>query len=775
MKLSVAMIAKSELKNLKRLYPLIRDQIDEWVVVVPPGDEAISFLKGKAKVIEKDFTIPIEPEIIEQFREYGLDVDADYRLFQFAAARNESFANASGDYILWLDADDAPVGLKQLRKFIEENGADQYDVLYDYSKDQQGNAISDHWRERIIRNTDKFTWKGAKLGLIHETVCPVDGFSPINKTVPTDIFVVEHHSDHADESSVRNHIALLYEYLKTKGEDARTTYYLGVEFFNRGDYANCVKLMQEYVKVGGWDEERYRAWIRMAEAYHQLGDKESSRNAYLSAIKELPEYPDAYLGIGESYHSSEEWGKAIEFILTGMQKPVPKTRSSVDRVKYLFRPMPFLALAHMQIGKQAEACKWFQKAKQLNPEHPWVVKHESLFDEVKDLEDYVRAFIQLGQISNKRYKKSLPKLAEAIPDELMDQEVLLNFKRKFSTPKIWPENSIVFWCSFAFEEWGPDSLERGCGGSEEAVIHLSKRFVKMGYDVTVFNNCPKEQTVDGVKWVRAERFNPRDIFNILIAWRNNPYLEPRVATKKFIDVHDVPSLKYFPEWSLKDVTMLVKSDYHRSLFPDLKDDNFAVINNGVDFDQFPKTKKIKNNLVWTSSYDRGLEYLLEMWPDIRSKHPEATLDIAYGWNLYDTSLRGRSDDGKEWKRSMEVLMRQDGITVHGRLPSDEVAKLYNQADIWAYPTDFPEIDCITATKAMAAGCVPITTSHAVMKERNQGIMIEGSGADYDVRETFKKELIKLMGDEKKKADIRSKMDVSKFSWDAVAEAWRKLF
>lgn len=779
MKLSLAMICKGEEKNLKELHPLIKDYVDEWVVVVPPKDKAIKFLKSVgAKVIVKDHTQAIEPHIAVEMAHWGVAVEPKYRIFNFAAARNTSFSAATGDWILWLDADDRPVGLEQLRTMLESNTkADVFEVVYDYAKDNEGNSVSDHIRERVVRNNGKFTWKGAKLGLIHETIVPKDNYAPIVYKIDKDDFYVQHVSDHADQSSERNHVALLYEYIKTKGEDARTTYYLGIEFFNRKMYTESIAIMQEYVKVGGWDEERFRAWIRMAEAYHQLGDKESSRNAYLSAQKELPHYPESYLGLGESYYSDGNWGKAIEYMITGLQKKVPDTKAAIDMVRYTFRPSVFIALAYLELGKPEDAYLWFARATKLNPKHPMVEKYKDLFLDAKDLNDYVQSFVKLGQLSKRLYPKSLGKLAEAIPDELQDQEVLLDFKRRFTTPKVWPSKSIAYFCSQAFEEWGPDSLKTGCGGSEEAVIHLTKRWAKMGYDVTVFNNCPQEKTVDGVKWVRWEKFNPRDIFDVLIAWRNNPFLEPKVATKKLIDVHDVPSLKYFPKDALRDVKLLVKSQYHRTLFPDLDDDNFVIINNGIDMGQFSEIpEKTKNNLVWTSSLDRGLEYLLQMWPDIKKEVPDVTLDVAYGFNLFDVSARGKTAEGRAWKAKMLKLLSQEGVTDHGRLNSDDVAQLYLKADVWAYPTDFPEIDCITATKAMAAKCIPITTNYAVMVERNKaGIMIEGNGADPAVQDKFKEELIALLKDESKKQAIRDKLDVSNYSWDDVAQRWADLF
>lgn len=771
MKLSLSQIAKGELENLERLYPLIKDYIDEWVVVVPPKDAAIPFLKGKATVIVKDFTQPIEPGHIEQFKQYGLEVNPDYRLFNFCNARKASLGACTGEYILWLDADDTPVGIENIKKFIEKYPSDVYNAVYDYAHDDEDNPVSDHIRERIIKNDGNFEWLGGKLGLIHETLIPKKTFSPVASDFPEDVFRVEHKADHINESSIRNHIALLYEYLKTQGEDPRTTYYLGIEFFNRKMYDYCIKILSEYVEVGGSDEDRHSAWLKMAEAYHLLGDRKSGRNVYLKSIDELPNRPEGYFGLGESYHEEENWGKSTEYLMTGLQKKLPVNKHGMDKMMYTFRPYGYIALNYLQLGKPKEACEWFVRAAKMNPKHPWVKNYSQLFLAAKDLNDYVTSFVKLGQISQRLYPRTLPKLAEVIPDDLKDQEILMDFKWRYATPKIWSDKSVVFFCSSAFEDWGPESLLKGCGGSEEAVIQLTKRLSKLGWEVTVYNNCAQEKIVDGVKWVRFERFNPRDMFNILICWRNNQFLDPRTASKKYIDMHDVPDAQFYPKEALKDVKLLVKSQYHRETFPHLDDDRFAVIPNGIEPAQFKPIEKTKNNMVWTSSYDRGLEHLLEMWADIREEVPDATLDVYYGFQLFDQMPWGKTPESQAWKQKIIQLLDQEGVTDHGRVGTEEVAQAYLKADVFAYPTAFKEIDCISLTKAMAAKCVPIATDCAAVKERNQGIEIKGDIYDPRVKEEFKTQLIALLKDDKKKEEIRTKLDVSSYGWDIVAEKW----
>lgn len=774
MKLSLIQICKDEVENLKKTYPTFKDYIDEWIVVIPPGDKAKTFLKGKATVIEQDFTQPIEPEIIKQMAEWGLDVDEDYRLFKFADARNASLKAATGDYIIWWDGDDTPIGLENVKKFVEANpGCDVFNAVYDYYRDEEGNSISDHVRERVVINNGKFTWKGAELGLIHETMLPDGNFNYYQMDFPLDVFRIEHSTDAIDESSMRNHIALLYEYLKTNGKDPRTTFYLGIEYFNRKMFDYCVKVLLEYVKVGGSVEDRFNAWLKIGEAYAMLKDPHSSRNAFLEAQKELPNRPDSYLSIGESYYQAEEYVKAIEYLLTGLKKQLPQTKHVVDEVKYTFRPAVYLALSYMQVGKQEDAYEWFLRAYKLNPKHPWVKEHAKLFMEIKDLNDFVKGFVAVGQIAQRRYPKILPKLAESIPDELKGQELLMEFKWRYATPKIWPENSVVFFCSSAFEEWGPESLVKGTGGSEEAIIHLSKRLVDLGWDVTVYNNCIKEGIIDGVKWVRYERFNPRDMFNIFVAWRNNMQ-DAKTAVKKYIDLHDVPFEGQLTDENTAGLKIMVKSKYHQSVVPGVPEDRFGVVPNGVDWGQFAATpKKVPKSLIWTSSYDRGLYFLLQMWPDIRKEVPDATLDIYYGFSLYDTTPWGRTKEGQEWKRQMLQLMQQDGVTEHGRVGSDEIAQAYLKADIFAYPTDFPEISCISTMKAQMAGCRVLTTGYAALAET---VVEPEEKLDIHNAQDFEKyknkliELLKTPRDEKALQRV-SKEATARYSWDVVAKAW----
>jgi FkbM family methyltransferase len=99
-----------------------------------------------------------------------------------------------------------------------------------------------------------------------------------------------------------------------------------------------------------------------------------------------------------------------------------------------------------------------------------------------------------------------------------------------------------------------------------------------------------------------------------------------------------------------------------------------------------------HRIIYGSSYDRGLEHLLKMWPDIRKEVPDAELRVFYGWNLFDL---GYSDNPERmaWKEKINGLMNQPGITHLGRISHEMVTLENKEAGIWAYPTHFGEISC----------------------------------------------------------------------------------
>jgi len=229
-------------------------------------------------------------------------------------------------------------------------------------------------------------------------------------------------------------------------------------------------------------------------------------------------------------------------------------------------------------------------------------------------------------------------LIKAIPEESYKDDRFCSLKHQYSKPKVWSDKSIVIFCGEAWEEWASPSVVSGIGGSEEAVIYLSRELQKLGYEVTVFNSCGElSGTYEGVIYREYHEMNPNDTFNIIVGWRNNIFVENNLkAKKKFIWLHDILKPKQFTGDESKTFDkLIVLSQYHRSLV-ELPDDKVFVSSNGINLPDF-ETQDVKRNpkrMIFASSYDRGITNLLIAWDKVLEEVPDAELHLFYGWDTY---------------------------------------------------------------------------------------------------------------------------------------------
>jgi glycosyltransferase involved in cell wall biosynthesis len=184
---------------------------------------------------------------------------------------------------------------------------------------------------------------------------------------------------------------------------------------------------------------------------------------------------------------------------------------------------------------------------------------------------------------------------------------------------------------------------------------------------------------------------------------------------------------------------------------------------------------MKTRIFWGSSYDRGLDILLKLWPKILTTCPTATLDICYGWNIFERGY-ANNPERMSWKKRMDEMMKQKGITHHGRIGRDELKKVRQNCDIWAYCTYFPEINCITALECQSDGLVPVVMNFAALQETVQsGIKIDGDIYDEETQDKFIEKLLGLMQDDErwKVESKKAKEFAGKFTWDNISLEWEK--
>lgn len=149
-------------------------------------------------------------------------------------------------------------------------------------------------------------------------------------------WTVVHHSDpqRMDRSLARN-IKLLEGMLeKTKDNpDARILYYLATHYVDAGLLARAKELLEQYLKMSGWAEERSQAWVYLGDIYKHMGDLNTSRGCYMKALAENPKDPSPYVELGELEMDDQLWDKAIEYLEMAINKKPDPTATEASQWK----------------------------------------------------------------------------------------------------------------------------------------------------------------------------------------------------------------------------------------------------------------------------------------------------------------------------------------------------------------------------------------------------------------------------------------------------------
>lgn len=517
----------------------------------------------------------------------------------FAAARNYNLKQVDTGHWFWADTDDTienPERLKELVKLMEQEGIEVIQLKYDYAQNAQGDAISDHWRERLLKTSYEGKWSTP----VHEIIQ-----GPPARIEKSDWVTVKHDKDQGSvaRSMRRNKLILQKHWQTTK--DPRDAYYLGMTALGESLPKEAVKWFLEHIRTSGWDEDQYRSWTKIAECEYILDNFDQALYASDEAAKLKPEFPDAYYVKVLIYGAQEKFDKATEWLKVAMSKPEPETLSIVDPTLYKYRGMAMGAQCYLFWGKVKQAFQLYKAVMEKNPEafdESMQLAFEDAYFDQKAI-DYTKWLLHY----TKGTKGKPEKIFQALPSRIFS-DVRLNAERASILPKVkWPNKSIVFYCGQASEPWGPDTLDKGMGGSEEAVVYLSRELAKLGWQVTVYNERDEEylelsyngkdwekrlfETTAGIPQVAYKPwtlFNPWDEFDVFVGWRLPGLTRDIKARKKVIDLHDAPVGHAQISNSAMENTDLffLKSKYQASFAKNVPKTKKVIIGNGLVKEQF---------------------------------------------------------------------------------------------------------------------------------------------------------------------------------------------
>lgn len=751
--------------------------------------------------------VPINQKMRQIAEQFTKEVYTYTWTDNFVEARNAVFKKVPKkyDWITWLDADDVVENPELIIPSLTVMPSDVQGVyiLYDYLTDEFGNVIVSHWNTRAVRNNGTYAWKSSFDDdeiAVHETLISTRGV----RAVANDEWKVVHKAspEHHRESLIRN-VELLEGMFKRqsqteKGVDPRILFYLGTHYYDAYNFRESKDLFYEYLKLSGWSEERSEAHVYMGKLLRMKDKLAGARTAFLMALGENPNNPGAYVELSRLESKQQRWEQAHEWALRGLDIKTPISPMVKYNYDYDLLTLNAQALSNLGGKSLTQALKMAQKALKLRPLDPDAKDNRDNIEKLVEYRNNLRGVARLLRLLNKDERDKIIPLLDALPTELADSPVVIDARMQNTLPRIWPKKSIAIYVGHGpLGTWGPWSLnEGGLGGSEEAVVRLSRELSQLGWQITVFGTPGTGAGWDAntdprgdyprygyqVLWKHYWEFNPRDKYGVLISWRQPAFFDMKVkARKKYLWLHDVMEKEELTSERIKNVTKIIYVSKYHSERPEnqhIGPGRKFPSGNGITPSDFAKYDgQFERNdkcCIYMSANERGLRILLDIWPDVRKQVPEASLDVYYGWHSFDAVNRD-NPERMAWKATMVTRMKElNGVTERGRVGQDDLNKEIFKSGIFAYPSFFPEVNCITAQKSQAGGAWPVTSTFAALND----VVLFGDKTDMgefkaeDI-EKYKEALIRRLKNPPTERERQEMMKVArkKFDWRNTAQEW----
>ncbi len=579
---------------------------------------------GYITITHKNKNYSKSSKLIKLIQKYNFHLSHFMWTEKYAEARQfalEQVPQGDDVYMIWIDADDIVDGAENIPKIVQDMyakniNATYFNYLYQVDLDDKGdikNVIVEHARERIILNNGQFKW----YGNLHELLIE-KGESNKKKYRRNDLTVIHlNHHKNLEEDLDRNIKILEATILEDKGKDPRNRFYLAKAYMDKANYAsNNVEIMyqwlekakslldvylngsgeigsKDYLEPSGWSEERSLAWEALAYISSLQGQYKISLECYKNAIDESPQFPNYYFGMARTYLLLEDFKKAEIWLNIGTTIPKPQTSIVIAPTDWKLNALEISYKINIHKLNLKWAKEDLEKILEINPNEKITLdrleKIKLLIRENEVSQSIVKISKYLEEFGE---KEKIPNLLNAVPSKLEQEQFVNEMKRLFLPPKEWEDNEIAILCGPGFENWSPKSIETGLGGSEEAVVYLSKELSKLGWKITVYGSPDQEGEYDGVLYKNWHSINQKDKFNILILWRSVGFIDFNPNAKfTLLWAHDVPQNIDFTKERLDKIDKIaVLSEFHKSLFrmtddgetfTKIPDDKFFLTSNGI--------------------------------------------------------------------------------------------------------------------------------------------------------------------------------------------------
>jgi glycosyltransferase involved in cell wall biosynthesis len=704
MKISLVMIVKNEEKILGKCLESVRDIVDEFVIVDTGSADATK-------------------EIILRYGELH-----EIPFENFVKTKNDALSLATGDYILFMDADETVIeGLEYLREYAEEG---KHDCVY--AKIIEGEPVSNsYYRARLWRNNGSYKFQGPN---VHEVLTGEGG------SIRDGRISVRHSHAHRESQSYperfRMYIELLKSFLEDNPDDERATFYLARTYKDLDEYLNAIQYYNAYLDLDGdFRDERWQAAYDMAVCWKAQGEYERAEDACDLAISIDDRRAEAFVLLGQMHYELQEWAQAANRFEDAIV-PIPEdVVLFLDPRAYYEVPLDYLVL---------------------------------VYDRLKDYRAGAEAAAKLAALR-------------------ADLRLSHNLNWMLSH-----RDKVIYFClGYTPEEvYGGMIENQGVGGVETTYLELPVELVKRGHTCFVFCRTAQEHKHNGVYYVPYDRFNEYPQPDVVVTSRWFEPLFAHANAKKIIWAQDAHFKNPEIPNAYQDADAVVCSSlWHRYYIAErfgvsLDANKINVIPLAIRAELFvANTEKDPFKVIYSSNPDRGLYILAEMWNEISQKVPGIHLAVTYGWEGLktwsdDPAWLEKIDRDRNWIEGWAE--RAGNVRLTGRLTKAELAKEMLSSSLCLYPNNFWETFCLTALETQAAGTPMITTAIGALNTTlhpKAAVRIDKNPFGEPYKRSFIDHTVYLMGDHEKRtelSDVGKKYIQSHPSWADVAQIWEDM-
>lgn len=711
----------------------------------------------------------------------------------FAAARQLSVDQSTGDLWCWIDADTRMVSGRAWRDEVDaffggHRGSENPGLMlipYDYERDTGGRVVRRVIAQQVCVRGG-YAWEGP----VHELPIAQQPGLEVHKALYAD-FRFEHIKAAKDYRTALERNMWILENHIAKGREMtpRLWQNLGSTQQSLERFPEAVVSLTRCLDEEPLGMESYSSLLSRACCHRSMGNAELALQDFLLATRRFPERRTPYVYLAETASDIGEWDKALHWLAIADKLPENDGSTVYNPVWIKWGALQIRARCLRELGMFEAALELYQQLSTAFPENAGLAEYiKSMVDEM----ERGRLYRAYKIVTDGQAAQMAAEIWRGCPDSIAHYPEPLRVHRPTPASGAF---RVALYCPMGRMSWGPHSLESGVGGSEEAAILLSRELTKRGCHVEIYGQPERQdfgQDEHGVVWLPqyAYRDEPVDVF---IAWRHPraSKLAPS-AGMRVLWLHDVVKSSDFTPENLETTDLVFcLSQFHARPLASVPgwSEKVVITKNGMSEEYLadPKPVRRRHSFAYYSSMDRGVDLVLELWPQIKAELPDANLDIYYGFTQVYLDMMKSLPHLRDLKTKIEGLLeKSESVIWHGMVGQKKLAESMANTEFWLYPTSWPETSCITAMKCQAMGCIPITSRYqdSGVPETTQ-FDLGPPGRPGMIRDdaTWQREwLAAVLAAAKKppQAHEAFRQEMSRwarktYSWSTVADDWMLLF